>query len=223
MTTHWSNKDNSHFYETNTNTLKHWAEIGGLAHCPDLIALKPYLKQAHDILEIGPGYGRVINYLEQHYPHTSLSAIEQSHQLCLQLKQDHPQITLFEADIKTFETTKHYDLVLWLWSGITDFAQSEQLIALEHAAKLLTPTGTLIVETFPHDLTPANGSTTDTQSYTLITNDSSLNGYIPSPTEIKYYAEQLALNYNDYITYTTGSGRERKLYPLRRSDTNTTT
>ena len=216
MPSQWSNKDNAQFYEHNVQTLQHWAELGGLANCPDLIAIKPYLERANTILEVGPGCGRVINYLCEHYPDKALTAVEQSRQLYDTLEQKYSQHTLVHADIAAFNTTHRYDLILWLWSGITDFSQAEQLPILRHVSQLLSPTGTLIIETFPHDLTPANGSTTDTQSYNLTANDLSLQGYIPSPEEMQRYATTLSLKYNNYITYTTESGRERKLYPLQK-------
>lgn len=217
MSSQWSNKDNAVFYEQNIQTLQQWATQGGLARCPDVIAIKAYIEKANSILEIGPGFGRVIRYLLEHYPHKTLTAVEQSQQFCDSLKQNYPQITLFHSDIATFTTTKRYDLIIWLWSGLTDFSQTEQLPILRHVSQFLSPAGTLIIETFPHNLTPANGSTTDTQTYSLTANNSNLRGYIPSPEEIQYYASKIPLNYNNYITYTTDSGRERKLYLLEKN------
>lgn len=217
MAENWTNSDNATFYEHNTDILQEWADAGGLASWPDLIAIHAYIDNAERILEIGAGYGRVQHYLLEHFPNKSLSALEKSSELFNTLKQQFAQrISLIHADITTYTSKQCYDLILWMWSGITDFSQAEQPQLLKHIQPLLSDNGRLIIETFPHDLTPVNGSTVDTQSYLLTANEFTLHGYIPSPEEMRHFAEQAGLTLEKQLTYTTDSGRERKLYVLAR-------
>jgi phospholipid N-methyltransferase len=223
MADNWTNCDNAHFYENNLEVLQQWAEAGGLAACPDLQALAPYLAQSHSILEIGAGYGRVQSYLLEHYPEKKISALEKSAELYKMLQQQFQnRIELIHADITSYTTETKYDLILWLWSGLTDFSQLEQPIVLNQIRQLLKSNGKLIIETFPHDLKPANGDITATQSYLLSVNDFTLHGFIPSPEQMQCYANQAELKLEELILYTTDSGRQRKLYALSRSDTHTT-
>jgi cyclopropane fatty-acyl-phospholipid synthase-like methyltransferase len=212
----WNNKDNEVFYEQRSEILETWAQAGGLSTWPDLIAIETYIKPVENILEIGSGYGRVLQYLKQHHSDKKITAVEKSHELfntlTLQFEQS---VTLHQCDIANFKTQQRYDLILWLWSGLTDFSKSEQPHIIKHLQQFLTPQGTLIIETFPHDLTPSNGSIIDNQSYELTHNELSLHGYIPSPDEINTYATNAALQLKELIEYKTSSNRKRKLYILK--------
>ncbi len=212
---HWANEDNTLFYEHSSDILKDWAEQGGLASWPDLIAIESYLDRADSILELGSGYGRVLSYLTQHHKNKRISAIEKSNQLfnllTIQFKHD---VQLHHCDIADFSSMQRFDLILWLWSGFTDFSRHEQLPILQHIQPFLTLKGKIIIETFPHDLPPANGQLLEAQNYKLTANDLALHGYIPSPDEMAAYARDSALHLEKVIDYTTTSKRHRKLYVL---------
>ena len=76
--------------------------------------------------------------------------------------------------------------------------------------------GRLLIETFPHDAIPANGSlTTSSQHYVLHTDNNDLFGYIPSPEEMSDYAKAAGLTIEKIIRYTTDSGRNRIIYALK--------
>lgn len=218
--TDWHNKDNDLFYETHPEILRAWAKAGGLSTWPDLIAIEPYIATADSILEIGSGYGRVLQYITQHHPDKKISGVEKSQNLFNTLTAQFKQnVTLHQCDIAHFNPMTSYDLILWLWSGLTDFSELEQPNIIKHIQPLLTTCGTLIIETFPHDLTPSNGSITETQSYKLTHGDSSLHGYIPSPAQMKTYAAHAALDVTKIIEYKTASQRSRKLYVLKNTTT----
>ena len=215
MIQNWSNTDNTFFYENGCHILQNWSQQGGLASCPDLQAIKDYIIPATQILELGAGFGRVINYLTTHYPDKQITAVEKSSQLHTMLKQqNYSNVQLHHADILTFQPEQQFDLILWLWSGLTDFSQTEQPEILSKIQGLLSDNGTLIVETFPHDVTPKNGHMKSSQRYTLSAEGMQLHGYIPSPQEMAAYAKKLGLRLHETLIYTTDSGRERKLYLL---------
>jgi len=218
MTETWINKDNALFYEKNTPILQQWAEAGGLTTWPDLKAIESYITNASNILEIGSGYGRAISYLLKHHSDKQITALERSSQLINVLNlQFEKKIAVVHADINEYKTTKPFSLILWLWSGFTDFSKAEQPTILQHVQSLLASKGALIIETFPHDITPANGSTTASQYYCLSANQYSLNGFIPTPDEMHDYAENAGLMLKELIEYTTTSGRTRKLYCLTKN------
>lgn len=216
MNNTWSNADNHSFYDNAEVILTDWSKMGGLTNCPDLKAISAYIQKANTLLELGAGFGRVMQYLSNHYPDKQLFAIERSQQLYTKLQQlNLPNTTLYHSDIQKFNSNLKYDLILWMWSGLTDFAKDEQQNIIGHIQKFLTATGYFIIETFPHDVTPANGSIEDNQNYTLTAENKQLHGYIPSPQEMQTYADALNLNLIELIHYTTDSGRKRKLYVLQ--------
>lgn len=62
----WDNQDNVDFYQNiPINKLAEISEVCGLDSCCDVKAILPYLLEESSILEIGSGYGRVINYLQK--------------------------------------------------------------------------------------------------------------------------------------------------------------
>lgn len=218
MNSDWSNEDNSAFYEHHCTTLEEWAKQGGLATWPDLLTITDYIKPANTILEVGAGYGRVLDYLMMHYPKKELSALERSQHFSHQLEKKYGKnVTLYPTDVKMFYAEKRYDLILWLWSGLTDFAQFEQAAVLNHLARFLDPNGRLIVETFPHDEVPANGSINQPQTYQLTADSMQLHGYIPSPVEMEEYADVVGLKIETIRQYRTSSDRMRKLYVIKKT------
>ena len=209
----WVNKNNGQY---TADVLEQWASLGGLNSCPDLLAIADYITPAKTILEVGAGLGRVINFLTNTYPQKKITAIEKNPALCELLMKKQNSVEIITADIMTLHTKKNFDLILWLWSGLTDFAKQEQLNAVSHVASLLHKEGRLLIETFPHDAIPANGSlTTSSQHYVLHTDTHDLFGYIPSPDEMADYAKASGLIIEKIIRYTTDSGRNRLIYALK--------
>ena len=209
----WVNKNNG---EYTADVLEQWASLGGLDSCPDLLAITDYIAPAETILEVGAGLGRVINFLVNTYPQKKVTAIEKNPALCELLIKKYDLVDIITADIMTLQTKTTFDLILWLWSGLTDFAKEEQLNTVGHVASLLQKNGRLLIETFPHDAIPANGSlTTSSQHYVLHTDNNDLFGYIPSPEEMSDYAKAAGLTIEKIIRYTTDSGRNRIIYALK--------
>lgn len=212
----WTNNDNGAFYENSADTLQAWSSLGGLDSCPDLLAIQNYLDTADTILEIGAGFGRVIKFLKNCYPNKKITAIERSTKLYDLLKlQSTPNTELILSDITHFQSNKSFDLILWLWSGLTDFSQKEQLNIIRHITLFMKKEARFIIETFPHDAVPANGQVTATQHYILNANNKDLHGYIPSPHEMQNYADALNFVIEKTIYYTTSSDRKRIMYVLK--------
>jgi SAM-dependent methyltransferase len=212
----WSNKDNAAFYENISKEANRENSIlGGLEEGCDLTLAHNYLVNANSILEIGAGYGRVLYCLKQRKYKATITAVERSQKLCKILKERFfNTIEIIECDIKNFTTNKQYDAILWLFSGISDFTQEEQLYVLKKIALLLTRKGVIILDTFSPDLKPANALHAKAQSYLIHLENNKLHGYIPSREEIIEYAQKLNITLLECIPYETDTQSKRYLYIL---------
>lgn len=212
----WTNEINAAYYEhIPTEIQRNFAEIGGLDTCCDLKQIEQFLFDAKSILEVGAGYGRILNYLINNKFGNKISAIERSSKFYNYLKNNfsnHAEIIY--ANLMKFQSNDKYDLILWMWSGISDFSKSEQLIALSRLSKHLSKNGLIIIDTFSHKLKPINASASNNQSYTVHVKNCTLYGYIPSPLEMEVYATKINLNSIKYIPYITPAERQRALYIL---------
>lgn len=75
----WSNRDNQKFYNSLTvQDFQNFADSAGLTEYPDLLMLNQILENACAVLEIGAGYGRVIDYLLKINNIKNIIAVENS-------------------------------------------------------------------------------------------------------------------------------------------------
>lgn len=216
--TNWGNCDNARFYEnTPIKTHKYFASKGGLANYSDLKLIEQYLSKAKSILEVGAGYGRVIEYLikKNSYNIKKIYALERSQKYykILQKKFSY-KIKIFNSDLFDFKVKIKFDLILWLWSGITDFSESEQFLAMSILTKHLKKRGIFILDTFAHNVKPSNTNNSQNQHYATNIGDYMLRGYIPSPRTILKYGEKLGFANTEYLPYCTSTCRPRSLYIL---------
>ena len=107
------------------------------------------------------------------------------------------------------------DAVLLLWSGISDYSKKEQLKLFKKIASLLDKEGLFILETIDHNLTPSNVTNFEKQTYTVNSAFGNAYGYVPSPKEIKNYANKTGLKLIKQISYETITNRKRVLYILK--------
>jgi SAM-dependent methyltransferase len=213
----WNNKTNSHFYENvSLNIHKEHVKFGGISNGEDLEVIKPYILNAKSILEIGAGYGRVLEYLlKNKSAQCEISAVEKSSAYYKELNENFVNtVKLYNTDLLDFNSTENYDLILWMASGISDFAQHEQLIALNKIVTLLKSDGFLILDTFSPELTPVNVTSFSDQTYSAEIDGYNLNGYIPSVEEIENYISQLPINKISHIPYKTATNRNRNIFVL---------
>jgi SAM-dependent methyltransferase len=214
-------KNNNEFYEKiGEQRLVEVAKLAGLDTCCDVKLIQSLLKPEHAILEVGAGYGRVLNYLLSQGYH-NLSAIELSKNFCpLLRKRFANQITLFEHDLLSEElpTEQKFDVVLWLWSGIGGFSKTEQIIAFKKNYALLKPNGKLIVDEVPASeqsllkLSSCN-VLIDKKNYLISYDDIQYQGY--SNTKLKdeaiHYSKIFNLSY-ERLEYQTDNHRKRAMY-----------
>lgn len=212
----WENTDISAFYEhIPIALLREYAEHGGLEAGPDVEVVYPYIAHTSSLIDVGSAYGRVIKKLLAKNYGGTIYALERSSQFCAFLRKTYQdRIIVIEEAIQNFTPSQPVDAVLWLWSGIGDFAQSEQLSILKRITPWLKPTGFLILETMPHDMAPKNATYNDAQDFVLTSPYGTAYGYKTSKAEIQHYATALGFKHLKQIDYTTTTHRPRILHVL---------
>jgi SAM-dependent methyltransferase len=212
----WKNNDNAVFYaKTPTKIHKRYASIGGLANYSDLKLIQSHILQARSILEVGAGYGRVIEYLLKKGVPGKIYAMERCQKYCAILQKKFlNKIEIFNIDLFNFNIEIKFDLILWLWSGITDFSKSEQPIAMNIIAKHLNRRGTFVIDTIAHAVKPSNVKVLKSRCYVAQVGKYVLHGYIPSPKTILKYGEKLGFAEIRQLPYLTSSNRPRSMYIL---------
>lgn len=216
----WKNENNLESYNSvSVEFLKNSAVKGGLDSGCDVDILKPYLAKANSVLELGAGYGRVLQNLILRGYSGEIVGVEQSNKFYQELKKIWASnIEIINSDIKSINSKKRFDLILFLWSGICDFAKEEQSKILLKIKSFLNPQGIVVLDTTPVLVKPLNASIAYDQ-YCLIKgdNNSVFSMYTPSVEDIKKYAKRTGLCYKKDITYLTATNRKRIMYILCKS------
>lgn len=143
----WSNKDNKAIYEW--MPLAHFkalAEKIGFAQGEDIENIRPYVKNACSILDVGGGYGRVIKKVFEINPDATIATVERNHRLSNYLRKQFPQLTVYEEDFLQVKLNKKFDLILLMWSEITEYNKQEQLRLILNMRNLLTKSGKIVIE-----------------------------------------------------------------------------
>jgi len=213
----WHNSDNAAMYKKMPLThLKQMAIQGGIDQGCDIKVLTKYINKANFILEVGAGYGRVLNHIIKSGFKGKLFAVERSPKLYRFLKKQFPQIPIYCKDIQRFKTKRKFDLILLLWAGLCDFSQMEQLPLLKQLVSCLNSGGFLIIDLIPNACKIINAINHDRRNKTAKTPYGENHGYLPDKREIKRYIQKLNLLQTEIIVYTTQTGKKRKLYVLRK-------
>ncbi len=214
----WSNLDNAAFYEN--VTIDKMQEIAGSAgidaHC-DLKLLDPYITQADSILEVGAGYGRVLDYLTNIGYQGKITALERSVNLCHILQKNHSSnANIIQGDLIDIQLEQRFDLVLWLWAGIADFTITEQALIVEKLFSLVTKDGFLMLDTLDTTANIIGAVHSDGQQHVINLNGAEISVYGPSINEIKRHALKASFASTNHISYKTTTGRNRLLHILRK-------
>ncbi|MFN3234938.1 MAG: class I SAM-dependent methyltransferase [Gammaproteobacteria bacterium] len=216
----WSNQDNAAFYENVTaQGLQELAEKAGLCAGCDIDPLWSYIKNASSLLEVGAGYGRVIDALLKRQFAGKITALERSQSLFtyLQDRFSHDQVDLHYADILSYceKTVKKFDVILFLWSGIADFPQDEQLELVRVLSRRLRKNGMLIIDALPGFVVPlCSEKTSFKDAYKLSHNNSVVYMQNIFFENIKKYARISKFKKIGSYSYFTDSDRERMTYIL---------
>jgi len=112
----WSNTDNTAIYENMPiDEFYKIAVLSGLDTGKDIEVIWKYIQSAKSILEVGAGYGRVLNHLITRGFNGTLSAVERSKKLSHWLKSQYQHcVTLHEGTVMAAKSGRQYDLILWM-------------------------------------------------------------------------------------------------------------
>jgi len=213
----WNNSDNALLYKKiPLNYFRREAIQGGLDNGCDIKAIKKYIKNAKSILEVGAGYGRVLNHIIKNGFKGKLFALEREPKLCRFLEKQFPQVQIICADIRRFITKQKFDLILLMWANLCDFSQTEQLPTLKNISSHLNTMGFLIFDLTPVNCKIINATNDDQYNKTMQTPYGENYGYFPSLNEIDQYIQKLNLFKKEIITYTTKTNKKRNLYILQK-------
>jgi len=93
----WSNADNKEFYEHfSFEEHQKYLALAGLSHNPDIEQIKDYILSASSILDVGPGYGRVIEAARKLGYQGKYTGVEFSHHLADYLKENYKDEEIIE-------------------------------------------------------------------------------------------------------------------------------
>ncbi len=210
----WVNGDNRSFYNCSLENgqLEVFSRLAGLDSLCDYQLAKSFFahsdKKTVAILEVGGGYGRVVQALLQD-GYERITALELSPEGADLLRKF--PITGVEGDILQFSTPLKFDVILWLWSGIADFDEAQQIKALTILRDHLSSHGVIIIDT-PVD---TNATRSDQRAHIIDSEElPTYIGIVPSNEKIQGYASLLNLSCH-HVEYVTTVNRVRYLHVLQ--------
>jgi len=212
--TGWTNHDNGAYYESiPIETFQSFAVAGGFENGCDIDIIYNEIKNAQSILEVGAGYGRVLDNLIKRQYSGELFAIERSKKMHRHLtKKFSNQANIINADINSYEPERKFDVILWMWSNISEFPKHHQLAMLKKLSHWLTKDGKFILDTISHKIKLAENFLTQDQWYIAECNFGTAYGYIPSLEEIAEYGNKLKFQNIKHIPYITDTNRNRIIH-----------
>ena len=215
----WCNSDNDRFYsEIKAEGLKKLAAKAGLSKGCDVQKLQPHWINAKTILDVGSGYGRVVNSLLDLGFKGHITATERNPEQLAQLSTiESANLTIVPIDISNInKLNRKFDIILYLWSGLADFPKNRQSTIIRMLAELLNKDGKIIIDTMPMNTLPLDTEEFDQQSFLTRSNNHVVHTYEPSYAEIQKYAMSNGLNHLELMHCKTDTNRERWLYVLVR-------
>lgn len=213
----WTNADNAAFYENiSLDAQMNFAELAGLSSHTDLMQIEDLIESADSVLEVGACYGRVLEFLEKYKNLNFVEVVERSSQFHEYLLDHHPNIVIHHVSILNFNRPKKFDLILWMWSGITDFNPFEQEIIIEKLYNLLSENGKLVIETCPHNQQLPSQQIFHNNYYYIERDKCHLFGYVPTPQKFEEYNKNISHKSLQHIQYTTPTKLKREIYIISR-------
>jgi spermidine synthase len=216
----WTNDAAKNYYShVSIAEVQSVAKSSGLDDGCDVDLIMEYVKNPNSILEAGGGYGRVVNKLLERKYGEQIFTIERDAHFLKYLKslfKNTDRVEICEGDIRTYNFGKiKFDLVTVMWSQISEYPKIEQKKVLVRLKSLLTPNGTLVVETIDHTTRPKAASYFENQTYAIEFNDVTIYGYVPSPEEMKKYSLEIGFSNFIEVPYTTKTDLKRMIYIMR--------
>jgi trans-aconitate methyltransferase len=211
------NDSNKIFYNTiPLDVFQSLTQQGGFDECLDLQLIEKYLSDSTSIMEVGAGYGRCIDFLLKKKYKAKILAIEQSSQLSfvlLEKYKNEPTVEVIHEDIKTLVVSDKVDVVLWLFSGMLDFAKEEQPVVLKRLRSFLKDNGRLFLDV-PQLAELTVAKYTSKQDVLMETPYGNIITFLPTFADIEVYAAQSGFSKVFVTHYSTGTEKKRSIFML---------
>lgn len=212
-----SSEPNSQFYTALplTRFIQH-ADDCGVASCCDIDSIYyDFLRDKKNIVEVGAGYGRVIDYLlGKNFP-GQFTALEKNQVLYEGLLQRYAKspVIIKHQDFLTYDALAQHDAVLCLWSFISEFSHEEQGVIFRYLGEHLREGAHAFI-----DVMDIAAMGLDKGVYKNIDEDPlHIRLYFPSVTEIQTYCEQANLLLKSSVQYTTTQGVSRRIFVITKA------
>jgi SAM-dependent methyltransferase len=211
------NDNNLLFYNNiGLNPFMELSERGGFSSYKDMELIASYIPKEASVLELGAGFGRCLNYFIEKGHTGKLTGIEYSKPLVEYLEENFKEkAEIINADIKTLVLPISYDVALWMWSGIIDFAPEEQLESCKRIYKLLRPGGRLFIDV-PRLGVQTIASHIDSQHLVLTTEYGEIHAFIPDDSGMENIREKAGFRKLTKIEYSTSTDKKRTVYMLEK-------
>lgn len=145
------NPENLHFY-SQTEVID-WLEGVRTRHfgdnVQDMRIFAPYYMHAKNLLEIGSGYGRCIDYLLANQFGGNITGVDYSPMMCAKLQeryQNVPNVRIINQSILDFDSAERFDAVLATFSVFMEFSDAEHETLLRNLHRLMCDGASLLID-----------------------------------------------------------------------------
>ncbi len=211
------NDSNKIFYNTvPLEVFESLTQQGGFDQCLDLELIESHLPTDASVMEVGAGFGRCVDFLLKRKHEAKILAVEQSPQLSKVLfdkYKNQSTVLVINDDIKTLNVPDKVDVVLWLFSGMLDFAKEEQPVVLKRLRSFLKNEGKLFLD-IPQLAELTVAKYTGEQDIVMETPYGNITTFLPSFADIENYASQAGFSKVSVIHYQTKTEKKRSIYML---------
>jgi hypothetical protein len=212
---------NAKFYQNLTwYDMESAAMVAGLDKGSDIKLAMQYFplgKINPSILEVGGGYGRVVDFLLSKNC-SDLTIIERDFKFAQQLTKKYQQkIAVVNSDILDWKTNTSFDVILLMWASFAEFSIEKQKQLLKNLSLILKQTGVLIIDSLRPSVIAENAIKANLQAIgelkapdvtvnhsfvTVKIGNSCAYLYFPSLEKMRELQSELGFNINhqDYIT-----------------------
>jgi len=203
---------NIDFYQNiDLDFFKNIAVLQGFDTCYDLDIIFDIIKDSKNLVELGSGYGRILQGLLNRHFEGKITGVERSKKM-IDYLQKHlsKDIELLNQDYRFFEMSQSPDVVLLIWSGILELSRLEQNKLIQDIYKKLSPDGIFVSE-IPRQLKYV-GVHIGKQEILVETEWGRLEAYMPTHQEMLDFREAANFKKVEVIEYTTPSDLKRAFY-----------
>ena len=211
------NDSNKIFYNTvPLDVFQSLTQQGGFVDCLDLKLIEKHIPISSSVMEVGAGYGRCVDFLLAKKQEGRIIAIEQSLQfstVLLEKYKSQSNVQIINDDIKTLAVSDKVDVVLWLFSGMLDFAKEEQPIVLKRLRSFLKNEGKLFLDV-PQLAELTVAKYTGKQDIVMETPYGNITTFLPALADIEEYASEAGFSHVSVIHYNTTTEKKRSIFML---------